>query len=139
MMYSTCMTASQEAERSLSEDFCDLTVISTSGSDRTNIFSKSYAISRTRYPGKDWLAEFCMWPGDDPNLLFPDTVYNFARYKNHWWNLMNKDGHNETHYSKIKFGPTWINQRNQQPPWLENWWFDYGLSAYSMDPYYFES
>ena len=80
-----------------------------------------------------------MWPGDDPNLLFPDTVYNFAGYKNHWWNLMNKDGHNETHYTKIKFGPTWINQRNQKPPWLDSWWFDYGLSAYSMDPYYFES
>ena len=99
-MYSTSMTASHEAERSLSEDFFDLAIICTGGSDRTKIYYKSFAINRTRYPGWNWSERFRMWPGDNPDFVFPDTIYDFRGYKNLWWNLMNKDGRDE-HQNKI--------------------------------------
>ena len=52
---------------------------------------------------------------------------------------MNVDGKNETHYTKVKFGPTWTTQRNRQGEWLQNWWNDYGLNKIAMDPLYFEN
>lgn len=49
-----------------------------------------------------------------PSIIFHDTVYNFAGYTKLWWDILNVDGKGETHYTKIKFGPTWIMQRNRQ-------------------------
>ena len=138
MMYNHSMAASEEAERSLSQDFWDLSVICTGGDDRTKIYYKSCVINRVRKLGSYTHGKFTSWPHDDPKLLFPDTVYNFAGYERLWWDLLNKDGPEETHYTKLKFAPTWINSREPNVPWLSNWWFHYGVSPFSMDPNYYE-
>ena len=52
---------------------------------------------------------------------------------------MNVDGKGETHYTKIKFEPTWIMQMNRQPNWLKNWWTYYGINKTTLDPVYYES
>jgi len=36
------------------------------------------------------------WPENDPNLIFPNTIYNFARYKKLWWDILNVVGRNGT-------------------------------------------
>lgn len=132
MMYSHSMAASHEAERSLSKDFWDLYVISTGGSDRSKEYYKSFVINRVRKIGPYIHGKFTSWPHDDPKLLFPDTVYNFAGYERLWWDLLNKDGPEETHYTKLKFAPTWINEKESKIPWLTNWWHHYGVSPYNF-------
>ena len=52
---------------------------------------------------------------------------------------MNKDGKNETHYTKIKFGAVQIMQNCRQPTWLQDWWKDFGLNATTMDPTFYEN
>ena len=133
------MIASHEAEISLSQDLCDLSVICIAGSDRTKVYYKSYTINRTRWPGEYTRGRYQTWLGNNPDLIFPDTVYNLVGYKQLWWNLLNKDGQSETHHTKLRFGPTWINQSHYACPWTEDWWFDYGLSVYGMDPQFYEA
>jgi len=80
-----------------------------------------------------------LWPGKDPSLIFPDIVYDFGIYKILWWDILNKDIKEETHYTKIKFGTTRIMQRNQRSDWMRDWWTDYGMNRIGIDHVYHES
>lgn len=70
--------------------------------------------------------------------MFPDTVYDFSDYKKLWWDFMNVDDREETHYTKLKFSTMAASQKNLQCEWFQNWWTDYGVSRTAMDPVYHE-
>lgn len=78
-----------------------------------------------------------IWPRNDPNLIFLDTIYNFLGYKKLWWDILNVDGKYEIHYTKLKFGSTG-SMRNQQAKWLQYWWKDYGVNRIAIDPVCYE-
>jgi len=80
-----------------------------------------------------------LWPGGCPKLIFLDTVYDFAAYKQLWWDFLNVDDKEETHYTKLKFSTTRIMQRNQKCDWIQKWWVDYSVNKTTMDPHYHEA
>ena len=139
MVYSISMAATHQVEETLRTDFHDTTMIWSKGSDRRRVYHKYFCINRTTNPAWTHRLNFSQWPGGDPNLIFPNTIYNFTGHKNIWWDLLNVDGKNETHYTKLKFGSTWIMQQNQQCDWLQDWWSDFSINNTAIDPVYYES
>ena len=79
-----------------------------------------------------------MWPQGNPSIIFPDTMYNFSDYKKLWWEIMNIDVKNETHYTRVKFGATGTTQRQHQGEWLQQRWNDFNLNKTAMDPLFFQ-
>ena len=135
MVYERSMISPHLAEENLSKNFHDISVIWIEGRNQRRVYHKYSAINRTRVPTWHDMPE--MWPQGNLSIIFPDTIYNFHDYKKLWWDIMNKDGKNETHYTKVKFGATWDMQGNQQPEWLQDWWKDFGLNETAMDPIFY--
>lgn len=140
MVYTKSRTDALLAEDALKSDFHDITMIWSHGGNQRGNYNRYFSINRTRnifWPMKTHDA--ALWPGGDPKLIFPDTIYDLAGYKKLWWGFLNIGGKDETHYIKLKFGTTGIMQRNQQCDWLQTWWTDYGVNKTAFDPVYRES
>lgn len=140
MVYSRSMAAAYQGKESLRSDFHDLNMIWSEGGDIRRVYHKYFCINRprnTHWPIMTNNAALC--PRNDPNLIFPDTIYNFEGYKKLWWDILNVDGKNETHHTKLKFGSTGAMQRNQQCDWLQDWWINYGVNKTTIDHVYYES
>ena len=103
------------AKYALERDFHDISGIWSHGGIRRGIYEKYFCINRTQnlaWPMPTQTSILSL--GGDPKLIFPDTVYDFAAYKEPWWDFLNVHDKEETHYTKLKFSTTGIFQRNQQ-------------------------
>lgn len=93
------------------------------GGRQRNIYHRYLVINKTR--NTDWTITRnspILWPQNNPNLMFPYTIFNFAGHKKLWWDLLNVDGKKEIHYTKLKFGSIRTMQRYQFSVWLGDWW-----------------
>lgn len=82
MIYTKAKTDALYAEDALKRDLCDITCIWSHGGICHGIYEKYFCINHTRnlaWPMPTQTAT--LWPGGDPKLIFPDTVYDFAAYK----------------------------------------------------------
>ena len=107
MVYTSSMATMHQVEESLQNAFHVISMIWSEGGYRRKIYHRFFYINRTR--NTHWPItknNDALWPRNDPNLIFPDTIYNFAGYKKLWWDILNVDGKDETHYTKLKFGST---------------------------------
>lgn len=130
MVYTSNMATAHQAEGALQNNFHDIAMIWSEGGRQRNIYYRYFVINRTR--NTNWTITRnspILWPQNNPNLIFPDTVFNFAGYKKLWWDLLNVDGKKETHFTKLKFGSIRTMQRNQFSGWLGDWWKDFGVNC----------
>lgn len=69
-------------EDALQKEFHDISGIWHHGRVRKGIYEKYFCIHRTRNLESSWLTHNAtVWPKGDPNIIFPDRVYDFAGYK----------------------------------------------------------
>lgn len=99
MIYIKSKREALYAEDALQRDFHYITGIWCHGGIFCGIYEKYFCINRTRnlaWPMPTQTST--LWPGGDPKLIFLDRVYDFVAYKQLWWDLLNVDENEETHY-----------------------------------------
>jgi len=80
MIYSDSMVRAHRAEEVLQNVFKDITMIWNEGSDRIKFYHRYFTINKAR--NTEWpITNPVLWPQNDPKLIFPDTVFDFAGYK----------------------------------------------------------
>lgn len=123
MIYKKAKRDVRYVEVALQQDFHDISGIWYHGGARSGIYEKYFFIHPTRNLTWSWSTHNdAKWPKGDPIIILSDTVYDFAGYKQLWWNFLNVDDKEETHYTKLKFSTMGIFQRNQQCNWFQDWW-----------------
>jgi hypothetical protein len=70
------------------------------------------------------------WPEQNPNIIFPETFYNYPEYTSLWWKLL----YQEKTYYILKFGGIYSCTNFSPPSWLYTWWQDFGINKEEADP-----
>lgn len=138
MIYDKARRNAELARKALEQNFHNIATIWQYGGKDTGIYEKHVCIYHTRdlwnEPGHRKTHMAARWPRNDPMIMFPDTVFDFADYKRLWWQFLNVDDQTETHYTRLKFSTVGHYQGYQQNQWLREWWKDYGVNKTTMNP-----
>lgn len=94
MIYSDSMVRAHRVEEVLQNVSKYISMIWNEGIGRRKIYHRYFSINRAQ--NVEWsITNLALWPKNDPKLIFLDIVFDFAGYKQLWWDLLNVDGKNE--------------------------------------------
>lgn len=69
------------------------------------------------------------WPEQNPDIIFPETFYDYSAYTQLWWKFLT----NEDSFFILKFGCVQSATNFCPPSWLYTWWQHFGVNKEEMD------